>query len=479
MESKDTKKRALHGSAWTLFGYGLGQAIRLGTNLVLAHLLFPAAFGVMALVSVVMLGMASFSDIGVGPSIIQNKRGEDPDFLNTAWTIQVIRGFCLWIAACLLAWPVAWFFGKTDPLSHQLLWILPVVGFSSAFYGFNPTIGFVLNRRLQFGRLTILDLLSQIAGSATMIISAWIHPSVWALVEGWIVSLLVHMLLCYWLSLPFVNRFRWDALALSDLTNFGTWIFLGTIVTFFAGNLDRILLGRLLTLKELGLYSIALSFARLTLEITNRVSSNVLFPVLSRSQDDQVTLVGQSIRARGLILLAGGSMVCAFAIMAPPFFNHLYDPRYAAAGAISQWLSIMIWFNIVLSSMERVPLALGHSRALFISNLVTTAGYGIAIFGYWRAGLPGFILGLSSGYIMAHLILLLWIPIRRRDMLTQSALYTVCFGLYGLASLFWIRWLSIHLTLNWEIAASLVSALIPCIVAGIFILFNLRKIMKA
>jgi len=64
-------------------------------------------------------------------------------------------------------------------------------------------------------------------------------------------------------------------------------------------------------------------------------------------------------------------------------------------------------------------------------------------------------------------------------MLTQSALYTVCFGLYGLASLFWIRWLSIHLTLNWEIAASLVSALIPCIVAGIFILFNLRKIMKA
>lgn len=71
------------------------QLIRLGSNLILTRLLFPEAFGLMALVQTFMTGLAMFSDIGIGPSIIQNRRGEDPDFLNTAWTIQIGRGVML------------------------------------------------------------------------------------------------------------------------------------------------------------------------------------------------------------------------------------------------------------------------------------------------------------------------------------------------------------------------------------------------
>ncbi|HBB84471.1 MAG TPA: polysaccharide biosynthesis protein, partial [Sulfitobacter sp.] len=92
--------RALRSTSWIVLSYGGAQAIRLASNLILTRLLFPEAFGLMALIQVVIVGLTLFSDVGIGPSIAQSKRGDDRDFLNTAWTIQAIRGGCLWLAAC-------------------------------------------------------------------------------------------------------------------------------------------------------------------------------------------------------------------------------------------------------------------------------------------------------------------------------------------------------------------------------------------
>ncbi len=475
MAAPETRKKALAGSAWTLFGYGGAQVIRLGSNLVLAHMLVPAAFGVMALVTVFMQGLQMFSEVGIGPSIIQNRRGDDPTFLDTAWTIQVLRGFGLWIFTCVLAWPTSAFFGQNDPLAKDLLYILPVIGLSSILGGFNSTAVFSLNRHLQVGKATMLELVPQFVSVIAMIVWAWLAPSVWALVGGWLFYSIVRLPMSHILNRPMRNRFAWESAAAKDLMRFGKWIFLGTIVAFLAGSLDRILLGKLLTLQELGIYSIALTFARVGIEVSTRLSHTVLFPILSRSQDDPVTLVGQSIRARGLILLAGGALVCGFAISAPAFFRLLYDPRYATAGVVAQWLAILVWFTIVLSSMERVPLALGHPRALFISNLLTTLGYGIAVPAYWVAGLPGFILGIATGSLIAHLVLLRWVPLRRDDMLRQTGLYTLVFGVYAGLSVVLLRTMSGRVEPHWEIIGAGIGTLIPCAVAGTIALRRLRS----
>ena len=103
----DLRSLALRGTAITLGGTAGQQFMRLLSNLVLTRLLFPEAFGMMALIQTFTAGLQMFSDIGLRPSIIQNKRGEDPDFLNTAWTLQIIRGAGLWLFSCLLAWPLA------------------------------------------------------------------------------------------------------------------------------------------------------------------------------------------------------------------------------------------------------------------------------------------------------------------------------------------------------------------------------------
>ena len=128
------KSKVGRGSLWAVLGFGGGQILRLLGNLVLWRLLYPEAFGLMAIVNVFMLGLLMFSDVGIGPSIIQNERGDDPRYLHTAWTIQVVRGLVLFAVAAAAAVPLSRFYHEPE-----LARLIPVVAVSSILSGFNST----------------------------------------------------------------------------------------------------------------------------------------------------------------------------------------------------------------------------------------------------------------------------------------------------------------------------------------------------
>src|SRR5688572_2933464 len=97
------RERVLRAGGWTVAGFALSQAIRFGANLVMTRLLVPEMFGVMAIATMVMYGLALFSDVGLRQSVVQSRRGREPAFLDTAWTIQIARGFVIWGAALAVA----------------------------------------------------------------------------------------------------------------------------------------------------------------------------------------------------------------------------------------------------------------------------------------------------------------------------------------------------------------------------------------
>ncbi|MEM9567949.1 MAG: oligosaccharide flippase family protein, partial [Cyanobacteria bacterium P01_E01_bin.34] len=101
------KSTAVRGVLWTVAAFGSQQVLRFASNLILTRLLIPEFFGLMALVNSLRLGLELFSDVGIGQNIIQSPRGEDPLFLNTAWSIQIIRGILLWLACWAIAQPIA------------------------------------------------------------------------------------------------------------------------------------------------------------------------------------------------------------------------------------------------------------------------------------------------------------------------------------------------------------------------------------
>src|ERR1700731_840966 len=170
---------AIRATFWTVMDYGCSMALRVVNSIVLTRLLLPESFGLMALVATLSVGISLMSDIGLGPSVIQNRRGDDPVLLNTVWTLQVLRGTGIFVISLVLAWPMAQFYH--EPRMKELL---PALGLVVIIGSFNSTNLLSMSRHLGVRRLFLLDITAQIFGLLVTACCALIHPSVWALVIG-------------------------------------------------------------------------------------------------------------------------------------------------------------------------------------------------------------------------------------------------------------------------------------------------------
>lgn len=377
---------ALRGTAITLGGTAGQQFMRLLSNLVLTRLLFPEAFGMMALIQTFTAGLQMFSDIGLRPSIIQNKRGEDPDFLNTAWTLQIIRGAGLWLFSCLLAWPLAVFYGE-----DQILWLLPVVGLNALIAGFASTKGIVANRNLRLGRQTVIALGTQSLGIIAMIGLALIWPSVWSLVIGGLISSVFGV----WASHRFMpgmnNRLRWEPQAVRQLLGFGRFIFLSTVASYFVGQGDKLFLGRTVSLADLGIYNIAFFLAIFPGMLGGMVADRILFPLYRELPPSGGARNMSKIRkARDLITLGQLTLYAVLAFAGVALVDLMYDHRYVAAGPMLVILVLGQMPGSILVGNSKLLLAEGDSRSF--SHLEIIRGFlkmGFLIGSFWLFGMFG------------------------------------------------------------------------------------------
>src|SRR5688572_13860724 len=94
---RSLRQLAIRATVWTIAATYAGQALRLASNLILTRLLFPEAFGVMAILLLILQSLNLFSDIGIQQSLILHPLGVERRFCNTAWTLQIVRGVCLWL----------------------------------------------------------------------------------------------------------------------------------------------------------------------------------------------------------------------------------------------------------------------------------------------------------------------------------------------------------------------------------------------
>jgi O-antigen/teichoic acid export membrane protein len=400
---------AVRGSVWTVGGYAAGQLIRLGGNLVLTRLLFPAVFGQMALVTVFMQGLQMFSDVGTGPAIVQSRRGDDPAYLDTAWTIQCIRGALLWLCSWAVASPLAAFFSQ--PL---LTWLIPAAGFSALLGGLEATSMHTLQRHLRLERLTVVEVVSQSVGVAAAVVGALVDRRVygpnhagaaWVFVGANLLGSLARLAMSH-LALPGIrHHFRLERAALTELMSFGRWVFVSTLLTFLAGQADRLVFGKLIPLDLFGVYGIAAALAMLPTLAVLKVGSSVAFPAYARlaAQGGLGPVLG---RVRLPLLLGGGAIVSGLFACGPGLIDLLYDDRYAQAGWILRFLAASAWFQIMeatcgaaLLAMGRVPwMAAGSAAKLACLVLLIPLGFHLDGF---RGALVGLVAAEAVKYLVA------------------------------------------------------------------------------
>lgn len=433
-------QRVLRSSAFTSGGFVMSQMIRLASNLILTRLLFPEAFGLMAMVSVFMMGLVMFSDVGVGPAIMQSKRGDDEEFLNTAWTIQIIRGACLFVVACVLTWPMSLYFGEPD-----LIYLLPATAVTLIIYGFYPTRLETQNRHMRAGRITLIDLATQMISLIVTVVLAWIYQSVWALVFGGIVSALGQLVLLNGFLPGKTNRMRWEKEAASELIHFGKWIFLSTVCGFAIGQADKVIIGGYLSTYDFGIYNIGYFLAAFPLMLGGMVTRRVLIPIYretppSASPENFRHLRKMRFAATAALLLFGLTL----AFVGVWLVGVLYDDRYLTAGGIVVLMAVMQTPAIIVLTYDQAALASGASRRYFVLAFARAVLIVLGmIVGLSIWGLPGAILGQGAALIVAYPVVV-WLARREGawDPLHDASYAVVAAVIGGVA--IWVNWPSIE-----------------------------------
>jgi O-antigen/teichoic acid export membrane protein len=358
--------KLLTGTVWTLGGFGLGQAIRLATNVALARLLAPELFGTMLIVNTLMTGIQLFSDVGIGQNMIHSPRALDPRFYNTAWSLQIIRSIAIWLIILLAAIPAAHFYGA--PILSA---ILPVSGFSMVLLGFASVSPAILQKKMLYGRVTVFNLATAFISSALLITFAVISPTIWALVLSGVVGTAMSTLLTYFLVPGLRQRFHIDRQSLSEITSFGKWVYFNSMVYFLSMNFDRLYFAKVVPLQVLGIYGIARSLSDLFGITATHLGNSVIFPfIASHADQPRETLRRELVITRGkfLALVALGNSL--FIATADLGIKLLYDQRYYAAAWMVPVLALGAWFSMLATTNESTLLGLGAPSYTAVANSV-------------------------------------------------------------------------------------------------------------
>jgi O-antigen/teichoic acid export membrane protein len=374
-------------------GHVLSQLIRLGSNLLMTRLLEPEAFGLLGIVIVLMIGFALFSDIGVTQNIIRSHQGAEEVFLNTAWTLQIIRGIFIWFVATALALVLpfavshAWVKAGTVYANPMLPWIISAYATTAIIQGFSSTKIATARRQMLARRITQIEIVSQVLALVVMLLVAWSTRSIWALVIGSVTSSLLSCILSHrWL--PGVsNKLLWDRAALKELIGFGKWIFLSSAIGFLAINGDRLMLGGIVSAQLMGVYTIAFMLVNAVQMVMQMVSGNIIFPALSevmRVRPQHLAMTTNKLQMYGDIFLV---TTCGFLIASgQSIVDLLYDARYREGGFMLSALAIGA-IGMRYQIVEQCYLALGKPKintvTSFIRLLVLYLGLPIG-YHYWQ-----------------------------------------------------------------------------------------------
>jgi O-antigen/teichoic acid export membrane protein len=400
---KKLESTAVRATFWIVVDYGAAQGLRVVSSMILTRLLMPEAVGLMTLVSTLMIGISLISDIGLNSSIIQSSRGDDPVFLNTAWTVQVLRGLGIFVAALLLAWPMSLIYHEP-----RLLWLMIALGGEIVIDAFKSTNLLSMARHMGVRRTFALDVTSQIVGLAVTAGFAYMLRSVWALVIGVVLNTLYRVIMSHnpWVMPGIRNRFCWDKASAHELVHFGKWILLSTALFFFASQADRLMMGKLVSLSLLGVYGIAYSVSDIPRAIINAFTGRVGFPFIAKMVHLPIAEFRKVfLRYRFRTLLGGGALLAFVVHVGGILVAIMYDSRYHGASWMVPVLALGLWHTLMYSTTYPALLALGKSKYGAIGNACYMVTIISAIWiGFHSYGMFGAVVAVAIGDFPIYIV---------------------------------------------------------------------------
>jgi O-antigen/teichoic acid export membrane protein len=362
MKPQDTKSDLKRGLGWSAIAQFTGLLIRLCSTVIVARFLPPQVYGLLGAAMAAVTMMEWLTDLGIIPGLTRSKRGDEPDWLRTGWSLNLIRGLALAIVGVAFAWP--WAALMRQPAMGPILAVLAI---RPAILALRSPDSMLYRRRMNFKAIALEEVIQTLCGTITTVSVAALTGSVWALVAGTLAGALSMVISSYFLA-PSRPKFTWNTEALAELRHFGTGVMLNTIAMAMSQNLDRLAGPRVVNLEQLGLYAVAANLASVAEGLLVRFCDVHFAALANQMNPGDQRLAHRRVRHHFAIAFLAGSLMAT--ITAPWVISLLYDNRYIQAGPILGLLMIRLAVRTVTLFEFQLLLALGRLRPATMAYLV-------------------------------------------------------------------------------------------------------------
>lgn len=390
-------RRTAKGGLIALSTQFLRLIIQVGGSAVLARLLAPGDFGLIAMAATVTGFVSLFSDLGLSSATIQRKNISQ-NVVSTLFYLGIAVGLLVTLVTVGIAFAAAAFYDdeRVQVLATCMALAIPLSALGAQH-------GALLARGMFWFRINAITIVSQFVGTTAAILLAWFTPiSYWALVAQTLLTASTSVILL-WIASPWrpslVLRFR----EAKEEIGFGLNLTGFSLANYFHRQADNVLIGRWWGETELGYYSRAYSLLLIPISLVNGAVGSVVMPLLSRHQDRPTEWRSYLLRALAFTCLACHGIACLLVVNSDEIISIMLGAKWAASAPIFTWLGLSLFCMAPMNAMGWVFMSMGQTKRWFHWGLFT-ALYFPAVF---VVALPYRATGVAMAYAIAVTVIML------------------------------------------------------------------------
>ncbi|MGZ8286500.1 MAG: lipopolysaccharide biosynthesis protein [Allosphingosinicella sp.] len=364
-----TKQKAAKAGLWSALDIAFRQGVQFVVTIVLARLLAPEDFGIIALLAFFAALSITFAQSGLTTGLLQRQdTSRDEESAVFWWNLAIALVF----SAAMVAGGPALAAFYDIPVLAPLMWVAAAQVVLSALGAVHAAL---LMRSLEFDRLTKVGVASSVVGGAAGIGLAVMGGGIWALAAQMTAAALVNTA-GLWMASPWRPTLHWRFRTIRRLLNFGTWVSIGYLLEVLYTQGSSLLIGKLYGVRDLGFYNRAMSTQLLPSGIMAQIVGRIALPLFASRADDPDALRRGLKMAIGLAMMLNLPLMTGLAVLAPEVVVVLFGAKWLPAAPILTILAVSgIFFPFHAINLQLV-LAQGHTRT-FLRNEIAKKTIGV------------------------------------------------------------------------------------------------------
>ncbi len=327
------KQKTIKGLAWSGASQAGKQISQFIVTMILARLLSPDDFGLLAMATVFVNFAMIFSEMGISSALIQKQDTHDRHYYSAFW-FNIVVGLCLTLFFIAVSPLIARFYKKPE-----LVPILAVISLNFFFSSFVIIQQTILTKEMDFRKLAIRDIIAVIISGIVGVVLAYNGFGVWSLVFQSVIFTLANAVLLWTVS-SWRPKFSFAMADIKDIFHFSANLTGFNIVNYFARNIDQLLIGKFLGAQALGYYSLAYKIMLYPLQNVSQVIVKVMFPAFARMQGELEKVRIAYMRMIKAISLIVFPLMCSLFAIAPDFVHFVFGIRWTPIIILIQILSL-------------------------------------------------------------------------------------------------------------------------------------------